>query len=838
MRRAGAIILTHTDALRHRRWSVDFNALHVFADSSVASVNHDAPRPLHGMPPYTCIIVAEMSRVPNNKRAAAAMIRSVEGNQPQAAVPAEAAATSTQSAASETPALPLSRDEVGPRYESLVSYPSASVAADAQTVDPNQPTDQDSSSDQDDAVSDSSAQDDLTRKLEAIPTEPGVYLLRDRNGKVLYIGKAKSLRPRVRSYFREGGDGRFQVRFLMRQVRDFETLVARSEKEALILENNLIKQYKPRYNIRLKDDKSYLSAKVTNHAWPRITVTRRIVKDGGRYFGPFGSADGLRETIDVIRKVFPLRTCSDTVFRNRSRPCIEYQIKRCLGPCVLSVDRAEYERHLHAAQMLLEGKNLELLRELRERMKAHAERLEFEDAARVRDSVRSIEKTVERQTVLHHWGEDQDVFGLYREGGFIEAIVLLVRNGKLTSTRGWSFHDLEFPNGDVLADLLTQYYEGGRFIPDEVILPVDLEDAEVRAELLAEWRGKKVEVFVPQRGDKLRLLEMAMENARQSFASRRDNETTREQMLADLQAKLRLRNVPKRIECYDISNLQGSMVVGSQATFDEGIPQKALYRRYRIRTVEGQDDFASLYEVLGRRLKRAKAENEYPDLWVIDGGKGQLNVALQVLKEFDLGVQIEVISLAKQHVLNDPRDRVVTKSEERVFLPNRKDPIVLPRNSSALFVLVRIRDEAHRFAITYNRELRRRARLRSVLDDIEGIGQVRRRELLRHFGSLRRIREASLPELADVKGVNAELAAEIRRHLDLMSALLDQEERVEREEDRVAAEYLDAGNGQLQLLAHKPRSSHAEVDSPAIGAPPEPVSSKVSSPEEPVPRDS
>jgi excinuclease ABC subunit C len=272
-----------------------------------------------------------------------------------------------------------------------------------------------------------------------------------------------------------------------------------------------------------------------------------------------------------------------------------------------------------------------------------------------------------------------------------------------------------------------------------------------------------------------------------------------------------------------MSNLQGSMVVGSQATFDEGVAQKALYRRYRIRSVDGQDDFASLYEVLCRRLKRAKEEQEYPDLWVIAGGKGQLNVAIQVLKEFDLSDQIEVISLAKQHVLNDPRERAVTKSEERVFLPNRKDPIVLPRNSSALFVLVRIRDEAHRFAITYNRELRRRARLRSVLDDIEGIGQVRRRELLRHFGSLRRIREASLTELAAVKGVNRELAAEIRRHLDLMSALLDQEENVEREEDRVAAEYLDAGNGQLQLLAHKQRAAITESAASTVSPPDEPA---------------
>jgi excinuclease ABC subunit C len=674
-------------------------------------------------------------------------------------------------------------ESFGPRYDSLVQYdavPPASappLALDADAED-----------------------NDFSRRLETIPTEPGVYLLKDRHGKVLYVGKAKSLRPRVRAYFRDGGDGRFQVRFLMKRVRDFDTLVARSEKEALILENNLIKQYKPRYNIRLKDDKSYLSAKVTNHAWPRITVTRRIVKDGGRYFGPFGSADGLRETIDVIRKVFPLRTCSDGVFRNRARPCIEYQIKRCLGPCCLPVDREEYARHLHAAEMLLEGKNLELLKDMRDRMLAYAERLEFEEAARVRDRVRAIEKTVERQTVLHHWGGDQDVFGLYRQGGFIETIVLMVRNGKLTSTRGWSFQDLEFPDQEILADLLTQFYAGARFLPDEVILPVELDDAAVRAELLSERRGRKVEVFVPQRGDKVRLLEMAMQNARQSFNSRRDNENTREKMLDELRVKLHLRNSPKLIECYDISNLQGSMVVGSQATFDEGEPQKALYRRYRIRTVEGQDDFASLYEVLNRRLRRAREENEFPDLWVIDGGKGQLNVALEVLKENGLSDAFDVVSLAKQHVLNDSRARVVEKSEERVFLPNRKDPIVLPKNSTALFLLVRIRDEAHRFAITYNRELRRRARLRSVLDDIEGIGPVRRRALLRHFGSLRRIREASIDQLALVNGVNKELAAEIRRHLDSMTALLDQEEKVEREEDRIAQEYLDAGNGQLQLL--------------------------------------
>src|SRR5713226_6662011 len=801
-----------------------------------------------------------MSKVPGmNRRAAAAIIRSIEGMRPaqdagetarddesRAVGPAESPgrtragagaaddgiisgqAADTEGARSlpadgaadpwrDRQAPPPDRAELGPRYDSLVAYPGAAQNTPRPDREQGELDDKRDETDGDKLALES--QDDaLTRKLDTIPTDAGVYLLKDKSGKVLYVGKAKSLRSRVRAYFRAGGDERFQVRFLMRRVRDFDTLVARSEKEALILENNLIKQYKPRYNIRLKDDKSYLSAKVTKHSWPRITVTRRIVKDGGRYFGPFGSADGLRETIDVIRKVFPLRTCSDAVFRNRARPCIEYQIKRCLGPCCLTVDRGEYERHLRAAQMLLEGKNLELLKEMRDRMRSYADELEFEEAARVRDRVRAIEKTVERQTVLHHWGGDQDVFGLYREGGFIEAIVLMVRHGKLTSTQSWSFQDLEFSDEDVLADLLTQYYSGARFVPDEIIVPVELEDASVRAELLSEPRGRNVDFLVPQRGDKLRLLEMAMDNARQSFNARRDNENTREKMLEEVRTKLHLRNSPKRIECYDISNLQGSMVVASQVTFDEGEPQKALYRRYRIRTVQGQDDFASMYEVLRRRLKRAVEDNEFPDLWVIDGGKGQLNVAVEVLKEHTLLDQVDVISIAKQHVLNDPRERSVVKSEERIFLPNRKDPIVLPRNSTALFLLVRIRDEAHRFAITYNRELRRRARLRSVLDDIEGIGPVRRRALLRYFGSLRRIREATVEQLASVKGVNLELAAEIRRHLEMMKSLLDQEEKVEREEDRIAQEYLDAGNGQLQLLLRK--GDDATVRDDAADEPP------------------
>jgi excinuclease ABC subunit C len=605
---------------------------------------------------------------------------------------------------------------------------------------------------------------DLDARLAALPGRPGVYLLRDRHGKVIYVGKAKSLRSRVRSYFR-GGDERAQVRFLVTRVARFETLVTANEKEALILENNLIKQYKPRYNIRLKDDKSYVSVKIEDtNGWPRLVVTRKLVRDGSRYLGPFSSAWSVRETLDTIRKVFPLRNCSDAVFRNRSRPCIEYQIKRCPGPCCLAVDREEYGRHVAQAIELLEGKNQQIVRDLQERMQAAAAALRFEEAARLRDQLRAIETTVERQQAVAHWGRDQDAFGLYREGGFVEVQVLLVRSGKLSGNQAYSFEDLEFPEEEILSAVLSQFYDGERPVPDTILVPVPLEDATVRAEYLSERKGRQVEIVYPQRGAKLRLVEMAQENARHSYAERRDVGKRRERMIEELQRKLHLRNAPKRIECFDISNIQGNLSVGSMVTFDEGEPCTARYRRYRIRTVEGADDFASMYEVLGRRCRRAREENDFPDLLVVDGGKGQLNVAVEVLRELAI-TDVDVIALAKMRVERDPRAAVLARSEERVFLPGRKNPVVLRRNSTALFLLQRVRDEAHRFAITYHRELRRRERLRSRLEDIAGIGPGRRRTLLRHFGSLKRLRAATEAEIAAVPGISAGLAADIRAQL-------------------------------------------------------------------------
>ena len=605
----------------------------------------------------------------------------------------------------------------------------------------------------------------LEERLAAVPPRPGVYLLKDKQGKVIYVGKAANLRGRVRSYLR-GGDDRSQVRFLVERLADFETLVTANDKEALILENNLIKQYRPRYNIRLKDDKSYVSVKVTvGDAWPRVLVTRKIVKDGSRYFGPFASASAVRDTLDTIRKVFPLRTCSDPVFRNRSRPCIEYDIKRCLGPCVLPVDRAEYEEHLREAMLVLEGRKSEVVTTLKDRMRAAAAGERFEHAARLRDQIHAIEKTQERQQMVEHWGANQDVFGLYREGGCVEVQVLFVRNGKLVSNRAYSFDDWEFPDEEVLEAVLTQFYQAANHdVPEEILLPVAITDASVRAEYLSERRGRKVAILVPQRGDKLRLVEMARDNARQSFAERRDAAKQGARMVVELQQRLRLSNAPKRIECLDIATFQGTETAGAIVAFDEGEPDKSGYRLYRIRTVAGTDDFASVAEVLRRRFRHARERGGLPDLLVIDGGLGQLGAARAVLEELSIA-DLEVIGLAKERVERDATATEIRRRPERIFLPGRKNPVVLKPNSTALFLLQRVRDEAHRFVNTYHRKIRARARFVSRLDTIPGIGPRRRRTLLKRFGSLRRVGEASVEELTAVPGITPALAAQIKEQL-------------------------------------------------------------------------
>ena len=645
----------------------------------------------------------------------------------------------------------------------------------------------------------------LTEKLANLPSRPGVYLMRDKGGKVVYVGKAKDLRARVRVYF-NNADERSQIQFLLRRVEDIETLVTGSDKEALILENNLIKQYKPRYNIRLKDDKSYLSIKVTTqHPWPRIFATRKIVKDGNRYFGPFSSAVAARETIDIIEKHFLLRNCTDYNFRNRSRPCLQYQIKRCLAPCVLSVPAEEYREQVRRAMLFIEGKQQELIAELKQKMQEKSAALEFEAAAKIRDQIQAVEKTLEKQRMVSHWGADQDIFGLYREGGFIEVQVLLVRQGKLTGNQSYSLEDLEFPDDEIMGSLLTQFYQGNRFIPDEILLPVSLGafvdlggadallpvgeiswvrikdpsevlslgqrlqvqilrlDREAREEYLGERKGKKITILNPQRGDKRQLVEMAVENARQSFFERHDQEKAREKMLLELQSQLRLKHYPQRVECFDISTIHGAHAVGSMVTFINGEPDKTRYRHYRIRSIDpssGGDDFGMMLEILKRRFLRGTQEADLPDLVVVDGGKGQLAMALAAMAE--VGVTgVEAVGLAKMRVQAAARSAEIQRLEERVFLPGQSNPVVLKRNSNALFLLQRVRDEAHRFAITYHKKLRSKQTLYSALDRIPGVGGVRKRALLRAFGSIKRIEEASLDELLKVPRMNEKLARDI-----------------------------------------------------------------------------
>jgi excinuclease ABC subunit C len=427
------------------------------------------------------------------------------------------------------------------------------------------------------------------------------------------------------------------------------------------------------------------------------------------------------------------------------------------------VDPEEYREQVRQASLFIEGRQHELLAELRQRMAAKAETMEFESAAKIRDQIQAVEKTLEKQRMVSHWGADQDIFGLYREGGYIEAQVLFVRQGKLTGTQAYALEDLDFSDEEIMGSLLTQFYQGQRFMPEEILLPVELEDRDTRAEYLSERKGKNVSIHVPQKGDKRKLVEMAQQNARQSFTERHDQEKAREKMLQELQEQLHLKRYPQRIECFDISMIHGAYAVGSQVTFTGGEPDKAHYRHYRIRTIDpsgGGDDFGMMLEVLKRRFTRGKREEEMPNLVVVDGGKGQLAMALAAMRE--VGVEgIDVVGLAKMRVQSAPRSAEIERSEERVFLPGQSNPVTLRRNSNPLFLLQRVRDEAHRFAITHHKKLRSKQTLSSALDRIPGIGAARRRALLRAFGSVKGVEQASLDELMQIPGMNPKVAQQL-----------------------------------------------------------------------------
>lgn len=599
---------------------------------------------------------------------------------------------------------------------------------------------------------------ELEEKLARLPDRPGVYIMRDAQGKIIYVGKAASLKNRVRSYFHGQHPPRTEV--MVRQIADVEYILTENEVEALILECNLIKEHRPRYNVNLKDDKTYPYLKITvQEEFPRLQVTRRIIRDGSRYFGPYTRAGALKETLKLLGHLFPVRTCRETPLKGKSRPCLNAHIGQCLAPCTGRVSAEEYRKAVTNMILFLEGKQEDVVRALRSEMEEAAEKLEFERAARLRDRLKAVQEVLEQQKVVSPDGEDRDAIALVREQDEAVAMVFFVRQGKVV---GREHFFLEGQAGlkteEVMAALVKQYYSRGVEIPPEILLNEPIEDKETIEAWLSRLRGRKVSIKVPRRGEKARLLGMVYENAltvlQEYLAAQRRQEESAELALEELRRYLGLPGWPHRMEAFDISNLQGSEMVGSMVVFEAGQPRPSAYRRFRIQKVQGPNDFAALQEVLERRFKRwHEGDPKFairPDFILIDGGRGQLSAVREVMRK--LGVEdIPTFSLAK--------------GEELLYREGDASPLELPRESAALHLLQRLRDEAHRFAVTYHRQRREKAGLGSVLDEIPGIGPKRKRALLRHFGSLEGIRRASLEELCRVEGMNKAVALKIKEAL-------------------------------------------------------------------------
>ncbi len=625
----------------------------------------------------------------------------------------------------------------------------------------------------------------IRKQLAALPAKPGVYLMRNAEGEVIYVGKAAKLKDRVRSYFGSPHMMEPKTRALRDQIDDFEYIVVGNAGEALILEATLIKRHQPFFNIRLKDDKRYPYLKVDiQNPWPRVYITRRIEKDGARYFGPYASAGSVRATLDLTKKLFPWRSCTKEITGRDARPCLDYYIKRCIAPCTSYCTKEEYDEVIEQVLLFLEGKADDVLRRLRKQMTGAAERMEYERAAQVRDQIKAIERTVERQMVSTTRKEDVDIFAMARDSDQACVQVFFVRGTQMIGRDTFMLEGVrDEPDSAVLTNFLLQYYEGAQYIPKLVAIPAEADERDTMEELLTEKRGSSVEVRVPERGEKRRLVELAAENAKEALAQMRvkwmaDANKT-EQALEQLREELSLPEIPRRIECYDNSNIQGTSPVSSMVVFIDGKPATNQYRKFKVRTVEGADDFATMQEVLRRRFARhgrgaagaaAKEERggaearssdgaeardtadawDLPDLVIIDGGKGQLGAAVQVMRE--LGVyQIPAVGLAKRF--------------EELFVPDEDEPVVLPRNSEALYLVQRIRDEAHRFAITYHRQVRAKSSIQSALDTIPGIGPKRKKALLKKFGSVKQIREAEVEDIAATVGFTRALAEKVKAEL-------------------------------------------------------------------------
>ena len=596
-------------------------------------------------------------------------------------------------------------------------------------------------------------------QLKALPTKPGVYLFKDEAGKALYVGKAASLRQRVRSYFGAPHPLDSKLNKMMSMVWDLDFIVTDSEQEALILENNLIKKHRPRFNVRLRDDKSYPYIKVSlNEDWPRVFLTRRFEDDGGRYFGPYASAGSVRRTLDLLKKLF--RYCSPrwVITGKKPRPCFDYSIRRCVGACSSEITKGEYREIIKQVTLFLEGKHEEVVRDLRRKMEQAADVMEFEKAAFLRDQLQAVESVTEGQKIISAGGGDEDVIAFARERNEACVQIFFVRSGKLIGRENFILEGTQDEEpGQIMASFIQQFYGSAPYVPPNILLQNEPEDMQVISSWLNSVRGGKVSLRVPQRGQKKKLVDMVTENAEQALAQLKAKWLADTGKIAaalkEVQERFNLPRLPNRMECYDISNIRGTAAVGSMVVFENGRPKPSAYRRFKIKTVESIDDYAMMQEVLRRRFKRVKAEDAtswavIPDLALIDGGRGHLTSAQEVMQE----LEIDSIPLA-----------ALAKENEEVFLPGVAGSLILPRDSQALYLLQRIRDEAHRFAFSYHLHVRKKAALTSAWS-VPGIGPKRRRDLLKKFGSVRGIKEASVEELMEVAGMTRQLAQKVKEN--------------------------------------------------------------------------
>ena len=607
-------------------------------------------------------------------------------------------------------------------------------------------------------------------KLAMVTSGPGVYVMKDAEDRVIYVGKARNLKKRLASYFSRFRTGLLhpdiKTGILVKKISNFETIITGTEKEALILESNLIKRYRPRYNVILKDDKRYpcLRLNVTN-PYPNLTVVRKIKKDGDLYFSPFASSVAVRKTLKIVHKTFKLRKCKVQNFKNRSRPCVNYQMGACLAPCCLDVDKNRYHEIVKEVILFLNGRTPDLIQKIKKRMISAANKQDYEKAAVLRDKMFALKQVIEKQVAVTNDFKDRDVIGIAGSHEYSMITVLFVRSGFLLGTRHFNFSEIISTDEEMIEAFIRQYYEKTPFVPKEILIPTQLEDASLLEEFLSRIKGGKVRILVPKRGEKLSLVKLASRNAENSLKEFRASAATYMEILIQLKKRLKMDKIPQRIECFDISSISGTEAVAGMVVFEKGKPSKSLYRKYSLKSVDAQDDYSCMAEVLKRRYGNGEKSKPYPDILMVDGGKGHLNIAVSVIESLKLEQTFQIISNAKK---NESK----WETQDKIYKPGQVNPVNMGRGGEPLLFLERIRDKSHGFAISFHRKRRGKRFIRSALDSVPGVGKKRKATLLKHFKSIKKIRAATLEELSALPGINRNVAKSLKKALNLVGSSL------------------------------------------------------------------